>query len=211
MIEVNNKKDSLLSPFRCVVVLVSCSGGGGASGATFLTMKTSRSSQFSVTAAVSTSKLDVVVSPERSSLPHDELSSTLVSSHDDDSTVILRRKKSSTAGANPIESRSQSLKKYSQSSPAIPQLQYDLNNLGRSKSRQKKFLRLFPNVPRDEKVLNRKFYIHTIYYTNAYSILKATNLNSQIIRVPLLVISLDRAISTSLTTILLSTLMYLAM
>jgi len=45
------------------------------------------------------------------------------------------------------------LKKFSQSTPALL-LHHDLNNLGRYKARQKKFLRLFPNVSRDECVLN---------------------------------------------------------
>jgi len=49
--------------------------------------------------------------------------------------------------------RRSQLKKFSQSTPAL-QIHYDLNNLGRYKSRQKKFLRLFPGVSRDECVLN---------------------------------------------------------
>jgi len=49
--------------------------------------------------------------------------------------------------------RRSQLKKFSQSTPAL-QLHHDLNNLGRYKSRQKKFLRLFPDVSRDECVLN---------------------------------------------------------
>lgn len=52
--------------------------------------------------------------------------------------------------------RDYQLKKYSQSTPALPQLQYDLRNLGGSKSWQKKFLRHFTQVSRDERVLNRK-------------------------------------------------------
>lgn len=51
--------------------------------------------------------------------------------------------------------RRSQLKKFSQSTPAL-QLHHDLNNLGRYKSRQKKFLRLFPDVSRDECVLNCK-------------------------------------------------------
>lgn len=109
-------------------------------------------------ASSSTSKLDenstglrssydepIVVTPPS---PHRKKSSTT-------SAVITNNNKESDVGT---ESRNYQLKKFSQSTPALPQLHYDLvNNLGRSKSRQKKFLRLFPNVARDERVLNRKF------------------------------------------------------
>ena len=55
------------------------------------------------------------------------------------------------------QQRGYQLKKFSQSTPALqPQPHCDLNSLGRSKSRQKKFLRVFADVPRDERVLNCK-------------------------------------------------------
>lgn len=65
------------------------------------------------------------------------------------------RKKPSSAAADDGESRNYQLKKFSHSTPALPQLHYDLT-LAKSKSRQKKFLRLFPKINQDECLLDRK-------------------------------------------------------
>lgn len=61
-----------------------------------------------------------------------------------------------TLSSTESQQKNHQLKKFSQSTPALPQLHYDLQDLGQSKSKQKKFLRHFPYVPRDERVLNRK-------------------------------------------------------
>ena len=109
-----------------------------------------------VVAAVSTGKLNEVDSSEgrseksENSMTIDPLTSPFSSNNKENI-------KSTLTVTDPP--RNHQLKKFSQSTPALPH-HYDLINLGRSKSRQKKFLRHFPNVPRDERVLNRKFYFY---------------------------------------------------
>lgn len=103
--------------------------------------------------AVSTGKLDQVSVEGRSAQSEDSMTidepliSPLSSSNKENNQLT------STVGDTP---KNHQLKKFSQSTPALPQLHYDLQDLGRSKSKQKKFLRHFPYVPRDERVLNRK-------------------------------------------------------
>lgn len=103
--------------------------------------------------AVSTGKLDQVASSVENrpaqaedSMTTEPPSSQLSGNNNNKSLLII-----------PETPARNNLKKFSQSTPALPQLHYDLHNLGRSKSRQKKFLRYFPDVPRDERVLNRKY------------------------------------------------------
>lgn len=100
--------------------------------------------------AVSTGKLDQVTlsvdARTQDSMTIDE-SITSPSNKENNPTLL------STVTDSP---KNHQLKKFSQSTPALPQLHYDLQDLGRSKSKQKKFLRHFPYVPRDERVLNRK-------------------------------------------------------
>lgn len=112
-----------------------------------------------VVAAVSTGKLDVLASSVGSSSLQSEdsmtiepLTSPLSSTNKENNNKLLSATSTETA-------RNHSLKKFSQSTPALPQLHYDLQNLGRSKSRQKKFLRHFPYVSREERVLNRKCFL----------------------------------------------------
>ena len=156
---IYNKKNDFFPLF--VIVLCSVLPHSGASWI-MASARLRRSSNLTAAVSSSTSRLEL---DEPVNSRSDELSSNITAIPSLGDSTVVSRKKSSTDGPSPSiitnatssESRSQSLKKYSQSSPALPQLHYDLNNLGRSKSRQKKFLRLFPNVPRDEKVLNRKF------------------------------------------------------
>jgi hypothetical protein len=108
--------------------------------------------------AVSTGKLDQVAlsvdvrtaQPVGSMTIDEPLTSPLSSNKENNQTL------SSNVTDSP---KNHQLKKFSQSTPALPQLHYDLQDLGRSKSKQKKFLRHFPYVPRDERVLNRKCYL----------------------------------------------------
>lgn len=128
------------------------------SGATLSAMSASATKmrRNTVVAAVSTGKLDVLASSVGSSSLQSEdsmtiepLTSPLSTSNKENNNKLLSATSAETA-------RNHQLKKFSQSTPALPQLHYDLQNLGRSKSRQKKFLRHFPYVPREERVLNRK-------------------------------------------------------
>ncbi|XP_057371416.1 GRAM domain-containing protein 2B-like isoform X1 [Daphnia carinata] len=101
--------------------------------------------------AVSTGKLDQVSVEGRAAQSEDSMTIDEPLNSPLSSSTKENNQLSSTVADTP---KNHQLKKFSQSTPALPQLHYDLQDLGRSKSKQKKFLRHFPNVPRDERVLN---------------------------------------------------------
>ncbi len=126
------------------------------SGAT-LSMASSAARRRNTVVAVSTGKLDQVLAASEGRSAQSEDSMTIDEPLTSPFSSNKENIKSTLTVADP--SRNHQLKKFSQSTPALPQsVHYDLNNLGGSRSRQKKFLRHFPNVPRDERVLNRKLY-----------------------------------------------------
>lgn len=106
--------------------------------------------------AVSTGKLDqVALSVDaRTSTAQSEDPMTIVES--ELITSPSNKENNQTLSSTESQQKNHQLKKFSQSTPALPQLHYDLQDLGQSKSKQKKFLRHFPYVARDERVLNRK-------------------------------------------------------
>jgi hypothetical protein len=105
---------------------------------------------------VSTGKLDqVALSVDaRTSTAQSEDPMTIVES--ELITSPSNKENNQTLSSTESQQKNHQLKKFSQSTPALPQLHYDLQDLGQSKSKQKKFLRHFPYVARDERVLNRK-------------------------------------------------------
>lgn len=140
----------LLSGGRCVL-----HDSGATLSATIGMASATKLRRNTVVAAVSTGKLDreetgsSVEIRSSDSMTIETLTSPLSSNKENNNNKSLSTKTSDSP-------RNHQLKKFSQSTPALPQLHYDLQNLGRSKSRQKKFLRHFPYVPREERVLNRK-------------------------------------------------------
>ncbi|XP_046649806.1 sterol 3-beta-glucosyltransferase-like isoform X1 [Daphnia pulicaria] len=104
--------------------------------------------------AVSTGKLDqVALSVDaRTSTAQSEDPMTIVES--ELITSPSNKENNQTLSSTESQQKNHQLKKFSQSTPALPQLHYDLQDLGQSKSKQKKFLRHFPYVARDERVLN---------------------------------------------------------
>jgi len=105
--------------------------------------------------AVSTGKLDQIALSADARTAQSEDSMTIVEPLT--SPLSGNKENNQTLSSTVTDSqKNHQLKKFSQSTPALPQLHYDLQDLGRSKSKQKKFLRHFPYVPRDERVLNRK-------------------------------------------------------